>query len=307
MEAVVTGGAGFIGSHLVDELISLGYEVHVIDNFATGHREHVHPDAILHVLDIRAPEIGDLILSVKPDVIFHQAAQVDVLRSIRDPLYDASVNILGTINLLDASRRASVQKFIYASSSAVYGNSNQELIREDSPTCPISAYGISKLAPESFIRLYDHLYGLPYTILRYANVYGPRQSVKGEGGVVAAFLDRIKKGLPLEIHGDGEQTRDFVYVRDVVKANVAAVHRGHNEVIQVGTGVSTSVKELVATLETIHGSKVVTVHKRERPGDIRHSCLDNSKARTLLQWTPRYDLKTGLGETYSSVMNQRTT
>ncbi len=304
MKAVVTGGAGFIGSHLVDELISVGYEVHVIDNLSTGHREHVPPQAVLHVVDVRSSETKDVILREKPDVVFHQAAQVDVLRSIQDPLYDTSVNILGTVNLLTACCQASVEKFVYASSCAVYGDLKEALIREDSPTCPISYYGISKLTPESYIRVFHQLYGLPYTILRYANVYGPRQSPNGEGGVVAIFLNRLKSGLPLTIYGDGEQTRDFVHVQDVVRANIAAINRGHNEIIQVGTATRTSINHLVASLKAIHGSSVVTVHESERPGDIRHSCLDNRKALNVLGWRPQYDLDTGLIETYAFVMSQ---
>jgi UDP-glucose 4-epimerase len=226
MKAVITGGTGFIGSHLVDELVSLGYKVHVIDNLSTGHRDYVHPQAVLHVLDIRDPEIRDLILSERPDVVFHQAAQTDVSRSMQDPMYDTSINILGTVNLLSACCQASVKKFVYASSCAVYGDLKAEPIREDSVTRPVSFYGISKLTSESYIRVFHHLYGLSYTILRYANVYGPRQTAIGEGGVIAVFLNRMQHGLPLVIHGDGEQTRDFVYVKDVVKAKYQSTKAG---------------------------------------------------------------------------------
>jgi UDP-glucose 4-epimerase len=305
MKAVVTGGAGFIGSHLADELVSLGYTVHVIDNLSTGSREHVPPQAVLHVIDVRSSEASDLILREKPDVVFHQAAQVDVIRSIRDPMYDTSVNILGTVNLLTACRQASVEKFVYASSCAVYGDLTDELIREDSPTCPISYYGISKLTPESYIRMFHRLHGLSYTILRYGNVYGPRQTPTGEGGVVSIFLNRLKSGLPLIVYGDGEQTRDFVHVKDVVRANIAAINRGHNEIIQVGTATRTSVNQLIASLQDIHGSSIDTVQESERPGDVRHSCLDNRKARHVLGWRPQYNLQTGLGETYAFVMSHR--
>lgn len=303
MKVVVTGGAGFIGSHLVDQLVSDGHEVHCIDDFSTGQETNVHPQAIIHHVDIRHRETIDLLLKIQPEIVFHLAAQVDVVRSIADPMYDAAVNILGTIHLLEACRQSSVRKFIYASSSAVYGDLETELIHEGNVTSPISFYGISKLTPESYIRVYHQLYGLNYTILRYANVYGPRQSVKGEGGVVATFVDRIKKGLPLFIHGDGEQTRDFVYVADVVNANVAALLRGQNEVIHVGTATETSIQQLVTALESIHGSKIITVIAPSRPGDIKHSCLDNRKARTLFTWTPIYDVTRGLAETYAYVMN----
>jgi UDP-glucose 4-epimerase len=304
MKAIVTGGAGFIGSHLVDTLISLGHDVYVVDNLTTGQRRFVNPAATLHVLDVRSPDLKDWIMREKPDVVFHQAAQVDVLQSIRDPMHDTSVNVLGTVNLLQACCEASVGKFIYASSCAVYGDLQEELTKEDSVTSPISYYGISKLTPESYIRVFHQLYGLPYTILRYANVYGPRQTAKGEGGVVAIFLNRLKDTLPLLIHGDGEQTRDFVYVKDVVKANIAAIHRGDNETVQVGTATRTSVNTLVATMEGIHGSAIPTGYGPKRPGDIQHSCLDNSKARAVLGWVPAYDVKQGIRETYSVVFTR---
>lgn len=304
MKVLVTGGAGFIGSHLVDALVSMGTAVHVVDNLSTGQRENVHPRAILHVLDVCSQEAKDLIVREQPDVVFHQAAQVDVQRSIREPEYDANVNIVGTINVLEGCCQASVKKFIYASSCAVYGDLATDLITEEHFTRPVSFYGVSKLTPESFIRLFHRIYGIPFTILRYANVYGPRQTAKGEGGVVAIFLDRIRKGLPLVIHGDGEQTRDFVYVKDVVTANLAAVQQGHQEIIQIGTSARTSVNQLVEYLEGIHGSRIPVEYGPERPGDIRHSCLDNRKARRVLGWTPRYNAAAGLQETYNFVMKK---
>lgn len=301
MKAIVTGGAGFIGSHLVDELVTIGADVHVIDNLSTGRPENVNPNASLHVLDVCSKEAKDLIVRQQPDVVFHEAAQVDVLRSIREPDFDASVNIVGTINVLEGCCQASVKKFIYASSCAVYGDLKKDLIREEDPADPISFYGTSKLTSESFVRLFHQMYGIPYTILRYANVYGSRQTPKGEGGVVSIFLDRIHKSLPLVIHGDGEQTRDFVYVKDVVNANLAAIQQADQEVIHVGTATRTSINQLVSVLNRIHGSKLPVVHEHERPGDIKHSCLHNKKAYNKMGWIPKYDLNTGLLETYNSV------
>lgn len=298
MKAVVTGGAGFIGSHLVEELISKGAEVHVLDNMISGHLHNVHPHAVVHTEDIRSKEAKQIILREKPDVVFHLAAQADVGQSIREPKYDADVNINGTINILEACHEASVKKVIFASTSGVYGNLQKDLISEEDLAIPISYYGLSKLTAESYIRLFYQLYGLSYTILRYGNVYGPRQSAKGEGGVVAIFLDRIKKGMPLVIHGDGEQTRDFIYVKDVVQANIAAIENGHQETIQVSTARRTSVNQLVKMLTQIHGSQIDTVHTHARKGDIKHSCLDNKKARQLLQWHPQVDVFYGLTETY---------
>lgn len=298
MKAIVTGGAGFIGSHLVDELITGGATVHVIDNLSTGMREHVNPKATLHVLDICSPETKELVVREQPDVVFHLAAQVDVQRSIREPDYDAHVNIVGTVNVLEASCQSTAKKIIFASSCAVYGNLETTLISEADETEPISIYGTSKLTSESFIRLFHQIYGIPYTILRYANVYGPRQNAKGEGGVVAIFLDRMQKGLPLIIHGDGEQTRDFVFVKDVVAANLAAVHQGNQETIQVSTSQRTSINRLVELLQNLHGKELRVIHDEERPGDIRHSCLDNKKAMQMMNWRPQYDIIQGLNESY---------
>ncbi|MFD2168571.1 NAD-dependent epimerase/dehydratase family protein [Tumebacillus lipolyticus] len=304
MKAVVTGGAGLIGSHLVDQLIALGFDVHVIDNLSTGDLANVHPKATLHQLDIRSQEAKNVIKKERPAVVFHQAAQVVVQCSIRDPKHDASVNILGTINMLEACCEASVQAFVYASSCAVYGDLHAGVITEEDPVNPISFYGASKLAPELYIRVFHQMYGLPYTILRYANVYGPRQTPHSEGGVVAIFLDRIRRGLPLLIHGDGEQTRDFVYVKDAVRANIAAMYRNQNRVIQVGTATATSINQLVAMLRYIHCSEIKVTYEPERPGDIKHSCLDYSQNRRQLLWSPQYDLLQGLTETYSSVMKR---
>ncbi|WP_019532873.1 NAD-dependent epimerase/dehydratase family protein [Paenibacillus ginsengihumi] len=302
MRAIVTGGAGFIGSHLAEALVAEGADVHIVDNLRTGFTEHVPPGATLHQLDIRSAEAVQLFRSVKPDVVFHQAAQVDVQRSVADPGYDASVNIAGTANILQACLQASVKKLIYASSCAVYGELETGLIKEGDPTEPISFYGISKLTPEAYLRVFGLLYGLDYTVLRYANVYGPRQTPKGEGGVVAIFIDRLKQGLPLVVYGDGEQTRDFVYVGDVVRANLAAASRGSGRTVQVATASATTVNELVQWLANIHGAPIQPEYRPERPGDIRHSCLDNRLAKEILGWTPRYDVYRGLKETYDYTM-----
>lgn len=203
MKAIVTGGAGFIGSHLVEELVKRGFEVHVLDNLITGRLENVHPSAIMHVEDIRSTKAKQIIIKEKPDIVFHLAAQADVGKSISEPNYDASVNINGTINILEACHEARVKKIIFASTSAVYGDLETELLSETDLTVPISYYGLSKLSAESYIRLFSDLYKLPFTILRYGNVYGPRQLPKGEGGVIAVFLNRIKRNEMLLVHGDG--------------------------------------------------------------------------------------------------------
>ncbi|RKP56231.1 NAD-dependent epimerase/dehydratase family protein [Cohnella endophytica] len=299
MKAIVTGGAGFIGSHLVEALVREGIQVSVIDNLVFGERRWIHPSVVLNRMDIRSNEAKKLILREKPDVVFHLAAQTDVQKSLLDPKYDADVNVCGTINLLEACREAGGVKLVFASTSAVYGNLQKERISEEDPVAPISYYGLSKRSAESYIRLFNQLYDIPYTVLRFSNVYGPRQTPKGEGGVVAVFLDRIQAGKPLNVHGDGEQTRDFIYVKDVVGAMLAAIERGNQETAQVSSSNKTSINKLVSMLSRIHGADLDVVHTPARKGDIEHSCLDNRKASLLLRWQPLMELGEGLTETFA--------
>ncbi|MNO20281.1 UDP-glucose 4-epimerase [compost metagenome] len=304
MKALVTGGAGFIGSHLVHALMDKGIAVSVIDNLSTGNKNYVPQGIPLYQTDIQSEEARSIITAERPDIVFHHAAQVDVQRSVHDPGYDASVNIAGSANIIQACTQASVQKIVYASSCAVYGDLNTSLIEEQDPTRPVSFYGLSKKTPEIYLRIFHQLYGLQYTILRYANVYGPRQTPKGEGGVISIFMDRLKKNLPLDIFGDGEQTRDFIYVKDVVEANLKAIQLGNGQIIQVGTAVATSVNQLLVNLQNMTGRQINSIYKPERSGDIRHSCLGNTRALECLQWSPSYDLSSGLKETYDYVMSQ---
>jgi UDP-glucose 4-epimerase len=299
MKALVSGGAGFIGSHLVDNLVSQGAQVSVLDNMVSGHACRIHPLASFLHMDIGSKEAVQYIVRNKPDFVFHLAAQTDVQKSLDDPKYDADVNIGGTINILEACREANVRKMIFASSSAVYGNIHKELILEDDPVAPISYYGSSKMAAESYIRLYHHLYGIPYTILRFSNVYGPGQTAKGEGGVVAVFLERIHSEKTVFIHGDGEQTRDFIYVKDVVRAMMAAVDRGDQETYHVSSSKGTSINQLAAMLSRIHGGEIEFVHTPPKRGDIKHSCLNNSKISRQMLWQPIVELSAGLIDTYA--------
>ncbi|WP_166240447.1 NAD-dependent epimerase/dehydratase family protein [Paenibacillus turpanensis] len=299
MKVLVTGGAGFIGSHLAEQLAAQGAEVHIADNLSTGKREYIPSGVTLHEQDITTEETADLVRSLAPKAVFHLAAQADVQRSIADPAMDADVNVLGTVRLLKACADASVGKLVFASTSAVYGDLEANLIQETDPAVPVSYYGLSKLSAEGYIRLFSRLYGLNYTILRYANVFGPRQTPKGEGGVVSQFMTRIFKGEPLTVFGDGGQTRDFVYVRDVVGANLAALTAGDRATVHVSTSQSTSVNELIALLERAAGTRLPVVHRPAREGDIRHSCLDNRLAGELLGYQPRYALDEALKETYS--------
>ncbi|ACT02786.1 NAD-dependent epimerase/dehydratase family protein [Paenibacillus sp. JDR-2] len=298
MKALVTGGAGFIGSHLTDALVQSGAVVHVIDNLSTGFIHNVHPEAVLHELDINSDEALQIIKQVKPDIVFHMAAQVDVQCSVADPAFDSLVNIVGTIRLMMACRQAEVGKLVFSSTSAVYGDANKERNSEDAVTAPISYYGLSKLTGENYIRLFHKMYGLPYTILRYSNVYGPRQNASGEGGVVSIFMNKLKQGHPLHVNGSGNQTRDFIYVQDVVQANLAAIHHGDQETVNISTGLRTSINNLIHMVKLIHGQNVDIAYGPERPGDIMDSCLDNTKANQLLGWRPASSLFEGLSQTY---------
>lgn len=298
MKALVTGGAGFIGSHLTDELIANGAEVHIIDNLSTGLKQNLQPSAKLYIDDLRSDTCYELIKRIKPDFVFHLAAQVDVQRSIMDPNFDATININGTIRLVAACKQAGVKKMIFASSSAVYGESNQKRISEDSDPAPISYYGLSKCVAENYIRLYHQLNSFNYSILRFSNVFGPRQTANGEGGVIAIFMNRVKNGLPLTVHGSGNQTRDFIFVKDVARANIAAIRHGDHETINVSTGLRTSINNLVHMIKMIHGSSVEVIYGPERSGDIFDSCLDNTKAEQILGWRPKGSLFEGISQTY---------
>lgn len=302
MKAVVTGGAGFIGSHLVDHLLQNGAEVYVIDDLSSGNPSNLHPDATLYKLDICDDEVKRMLKGLQPDVLFHLAAQADVGRSVNNPAEDARVNIDGTINLLEGCVEGAVKKFVFSSTSAVYGNIERELITEKEPTSPTSFYGFSKLAAECYIHLFHQLFGLPYTILRYANVYGPRQMPKGDGGVVAVFLERLKKGEPIVIQGDGGQTRDFIFVKDVVAANIAAAEKMLNRAVHISTGNSISINSLIDHLETLYGMPVIKQLAAPRPGDIRHSCLSNKLVKELLGWQPVVLLAEGLAHAYESTL-----
>lgn len=300
MKTVVTGGAGFIGSHLVDALLAKGADVIVIDDVSSGLLSNLNTAATLYQLDICDPEVKQLIKDIKPDVLFHLAAQADVGRSVKNPAEDARINIDGTIHLLESCVEGGVKNFVFSSTSAVYGNIEREIITEKEATSPSSFYGFSKLAAECYIKLFHKLFGLPYTILRYANVYGPRQLPKGDGGVVAVFLERLKAAETILIQGSGEQTRDFIYVQDVVKANLLAAKAPTNEVMHISTGNSISINSLLEHLIMVHGAPAETHFTEPRPGDIMHSCLSNELAKYLLDWQPEVPLAKGLEHAYRS-------
>ncbi|TCO60242.1 SDR family oxidoreductase [Caldanaerobacter subterraneus] len=297
MKVLVTGGAGFIGSHIVDLLIENGYEVVIVDNLSTGKEEFINKKAIFRKKDITDEDLYKIFEKEKPDYVIHQAAQIDVQKSIDNPVFDAKVNILGTVNLLEYCRKSGVKKVIYASSAAVYGNPEYLPIDEEHRINPISYYGISKQTPEHYFDVYSQLYGLKYTILRYANVYGVRQDPKGEGGVISIFIDKMLKGERPIIFGDGNQTRDFVYVKDVAKANFLALEKGDNEIVNISTNRTTTINELVYVMNKIMGTSLKPIYTEPRKGDIVHSYLDNKKALDVLGWKPEYSLEDGLRET----------
>ncbi|NPV93449.1 MAG: SDR family oxidoreductase [Firmicutes bacterium] len=294
---MVTGGAGFIGSHIVDRLIDTGAEVVVVDNLSTGKRENVNLRAQFYEVDITRPELFDVFAAERPAFVIHQAAQINVPKSLADPVFDAEVNILGTLRVLEGCRRFQVQKIVYASSAAAYGTPASLPVDERHPVAPISYYGISKHSPEHYFPVYRELYGLRYTILRYANVYGIRQDPQGEGGVVSIFTDRLLRGVPPTIYGDGEQTRDFIYVADVAEANLLAIEKGDGETLNISGHRQTTINELLALMNRLAGTNLAPVYADERPGDIRHSVLDNARAVEVLGWRPRYTLEDGLRET----------
>ena len=297
MKVLVTGGAGFIGSHIVDTLIESGYEVVVVDNLSTGKKEYLHDKAVFYNLELHSKQLDGVFAKELPDFVIHAAAQVDVSISINDPYYDAYSNILGTIHLLDLCREYQVKKVIYASSCAVYGETGDYSIQESSIIQPISFYGASKYTPEQYIQLYQKLYGLSFTILRYANVYGPRQTPKGEGGVISIFVKKLLKNENPIIYGDGTQTRDFVYVKDVAHANLLALTKGENQIFNVSLNKKTSINELFLLLSLLIPHSAVPIYKPSRNGDILYSRLDNQKAKELLGWQPEFDLFKGLSET----------
>ena len=297
MRAVVTGGAGFIGSHTVDALLARGDEVHVVDNLATGRRENLDSAATLHEHDIREPLDG-VFAEIRPEVVVHLAAQADVGTSVAKPALDLEVNVLGTVNVLEAARAHDAQVVFSSTGGAIYGDCERPA-REDDPREPVSPYGTSKLAAEEYLATWNRLYRTPHVALRFANVYGPRQLAKLEGGVVAIFSDRLRAAENVTVYGDGRQTRDYIYVGDVVAAVVAAIGIAGGT-FNVGTGKETSVLELFDVMRRVAGVDARAEHAPARPGEARRSVLDTSRAERELEWRARFSLEEGLRTTWSS-------
>lgn len=304
VKVLVTGGAGFIGSHIVDKLIEDEHKVVVIDNLSTGNIENVNKKAVFYNIDIRDKYTYKVFEAEKPQYVIHQAAQRSVQKSTKDSILDGDVNILGTINILENCKMFCVEKIIYASSAAVYGMPEYLPVDEKHKINPISHYGISKHTPEHYIKVYSQLHNIKYTILRYANVYGIRQESKGEGGVISIFLDKILKGEELTIFGDGEQTRDYVYVEDVAEANVKALKFAENEIVNISTNTKTTINQIFSIMKEISKTQCDSIYSNERKGDIRDSFLNNTKAKEVLNWRPTYKIKEGLLKTINYYKTQ---
>jgi len=298
MRVLLTGGAGFIGSHVADHLLARGHEVAVVDDLSSGKRENLPESARFYEMDIRTG-CAELFRDFEPEALCHQAAQMDVRRSVREPDFDADVNVLGTIRLLENCIEQEVRKVVFASTGgAVYGEQREYPATEEHPQYPISPYGVSKLAGERYMHYYHVQYGLPYIALRYANVYGPRQDPHGEAGVVAIFCGNLAAERVSTINGSGEQTRDYVYVEDVARANVLALEsEAPPGAYNIGTGVETSVNRLYDLLVDISGKDLAPEHGPAKPGEQLRSSVDPSKAEELLNWRPEIGLQEGLKET----------
>jgi UDP-glucose 4-epimerase len=297
MKILVTGGAGFIGSSIVKQLLENNYEVIIIDNLTTGELHNVRPMTSFYPLDITSNELEKVFLLERPEIVIHQAAQVSVQQSITSPSLDCHVNIAGTINILNACVKYKVKKLIYSSTAAVYGAPNYLPIDEDHPILPMSFYGLSKLTSERYIQLFSQLYNLKYTILRYANVYGPNQNLQGEAGVIALFIKHMLNDRSLTIFGDGNQTRDFVYVKDVAAANILAIQKGDNQIFNISSNTQISITNLIDILSDLHEKEIKRNFEKPRPGDIINSLLLNQKAKRGLGWSPKFTLESGLKET----------
>jgi UDP-glucose 4-epimerase len=305
MKILVTGGAGFIGSHIVDAYIAAGHDVAVVDNLSTGSRTNLNEKARLHEVDIReAAALESVFEQERPEAVNHLAAQMDVRRSLQEPIYDAQVNILGSINVLELCVKHGVKKFIFASTGgAIYGEPNPSdlPLSESYPPRPVCHYGTSKFSVEQYIGLYGILYGLPYTILRFPNVYGPRQNPHGEAGVCAILVGLMLEGKQPTLFGYGEPTRDYVYVGDIARANVLALDKADGEILNLGSSRATSVREIFDVLKKHIGYEGEPLLKPLRPGEINHISITGDKARGVLGWQPEVDLEEGLLRTLEHV------
>jgi len=303
---LVSGGAGFIGSNLVDSLIELGYEVLIIDSLVSGKKEYINPKAKFYQIDILSNELEDIFIQEKPDYVFHLAAQIEVSKSMKDPLKDAEINLKGGFNILENCRKYLVKKIIFSSTGgAIYGESKIIPTPESYPTNPLSFYGIHKLSFEKYLKCYNNEYGLDYGILRFSNVYGPRQFKGGEAGVIAIFIDNAVNNNSSIQYGDGSQTRDFVYVDDVVRALISCLKNDCRQEINISHGQEYSLKEIEKSIEKALGREIDIIEKEAKPGEQKRSCLDNSLAKKVLNWEPEIGLEEGIKRTINWAKNNK--
>ncbi|GEN53831.1 NAD-dependent epimerase/dehydratase family protein [Halobacillus faecis] len=301
MKVLVTGGAGFIGSHIIDALVAEGCETLVADDLSSGKKEFLNPEAKLYSISVLDHNLESVFEKERPDAVIHLAAQIDVQKSMIQSMEDAQVNILGTLKILEYCKEYNC-KLIYSSSAAIYGTPLYLPLDECHPVKPTSNYGISKYTPELYISLYAKLYNLNFTILRYANVYGMRQGAGGEGGVVSIFIKKMLNNDPPIIYGSGEQTRDFIYVEDVVAANLSALKKNCNGVFNISSNKEITINSLVDEINSLMNTKLSPIHKEFRSGDITRSCLDNQLAIKKLGWKPKFSLREGLKKTIESFL-----
>jgi UDP-glucose 4-epimerase len=295
LKILVTGGAGFIASHVADRLIADGHKVAIVDNLSTGSRANVNPKAAFHQMDITDKALAQVFEKEKPDIVNHHAAQIDVRRSVREPAFDAGVNIIGSINIIENCVKFGVKKLIYISSGgAIYGEPKYLPVDENHPAKPLCPYGISKHTVEHYVELAHMLDGLTYTVLRYANVYGPRQDPHGEAGVVGIFSENLLNGLDCTIFGDGSKTRDYVYIDDVVQANILAMTKGDNDVFNIGRGIETTDFEIFDAVRKALGVKVEPKYAEKRKGEIDRIALAAAKAKKILGWEPKIGVEEGI-------------
>ncbi|QQG52986.1 MAG: NAD-dependent epimerase/dehydratase family protein [Candidatus Falkowbacteria bacterium] len=303
---LVTGGAGFIGSNLVDKLISEGHELVVIDNLVSGRKDYVNNKAKLYKVDIRSAKVAKIFKREQFDFVYHLAAQIDVRVSVANPQLDNDVNVVGALNILENCRVNNVKKIIFSSTGgAIYGEAEEIPTTEYAPTYPLSPYGINKLTFEKYLNYYYQVHGLNYTILRFANVYGPRQFKGGEAGVIAIFIDNAVKGLESKMFGDGRQTRDFVCVSDVVEALNAAKEIDCRGEINISTGQESSLLDIISGIEVALGEKIKVKEEAGKAGEQRRSCLSRQRAKDVLNWEPKIDLATGIKLTIDWAKNNK--
>ena len=306
MNILVTGGAGFIGSHIVDQLIAKGHQVIIIDNLVTGQTDLINPQAVFYQEDItNAEQVHKIIQQHQIQVICHQAAQLDVRKSVQDPQYDATVNIIGTINLFEAAHKNGVKKVVFASSGgAIYGDTDILPTPETHPTDPISPYGIAKLVMEKYAHYYKTIYNIDYTALRYSNVYGPRQNTQGEAGVIALFISRMLQNQQCYINGDGNNTRDFVYVQDVVEANIQAILGDLSGSYNIANSTQTNINQIFDILHQLTNTTITRQNREAKLGEQQHSCLSYDKIHQAINWQPQTTLQQGLHQTVEYFKNR---